>query len=243
MNTQAAYYIVWRGQRNGPFTLDDIQRDLATGRISLSHLVETGHGLVTVRELLEEQSRRKSVELRSTPEPAVEAPRPPSISPPQFSITGPSVDENRHLEAQHPLVANMPVAPQPPPLPEPAAQQTRPKLWPATIPRRVPPKEVKREPRPPDVQQIVAVNAQPQMVFTVPAKSMGIAILLTVLFGPLGMLYSTVPGSIIMMIISICAGVTTAGFGLLVTWPICLIWAALATSSYNNRLLQGQRRY
>lgn len=67
-------------------------------------------------------------------------------------------------------------------------------------------------------------------------KSMGISILLTVLFGPLGMLYSTIAGAIIMMIISALVAFFTFGFGLFFTWPVCIIWAALATRSYNNKL-------
>jgi hypothetical protein len=86
-------------------------------------------------------------------------------------------------------------------------------------------------------------SEQPQMVVVTPTKSMGISIILTILFGPLGMLYSTVGGGIIMGVISIPLALLTAGFGLILTWPICVIWGAMATSSFNNRLLAGQRRY
>jgi len=74
-------------------------------------------------------------------------------------------------------------------------------------------------------------------------KSMGISILLTVLFGPLGMLYSTIPGAIIMAIVSVIVGVLTVGIGFLITWPICIIWGAIATSSYNKKLLAGARKF
>jgi hypothetical protein len=30
------------------------------------------------------------------------------------------------------------------------------------------------------------------------------------------------------------------GFGLIIIWPICVIWGAAATSSYNQKLLSGQ---
>jgi hypothetical protein len=72
---------------------------------------------------------------------------------------------------------------------------------------------------------------------------MGISILLTVLFGPLGMLYSTIPGAIIMAVISVILGVITLGIGLLITWPICIIWGAVATSSYNKKLIAGTQQY
>lgn len=70
-------------------------------------------------------------------------------------------------------------------------------------------------------------------------KSMGIAIVLTLLFGPFGMLYSTILGAIIMGIATLLAIVFTAGLGLIVTWPICLIWGAMAVKNYNDRLRAG----
>lgn len=74
----------------------------------------------------------------------------------------------------------------------------------------------------------------------VSAKSPGTAILLTILFGPLGMLYSTIPGAIVMFVLSLVVGIPTLGLGLLVIWPICVIWAAIAASSYNKRILANR---
>ena len=59
-------------------------------------------------------------------------------------------------------------------------------------------------------------------------KSVGLAIILAFLFGPLGMLYSTVTGGIVMFIINLLAFLFTAGIGLIITWPIGIIWAAMA---------------
>jgi hypothetical protein len=72
---------------------------------------------------------------------------------------------------------------------------------------------------------------------------MGIAIILTVLFGPLGMLYSTVIGGVIMLVASVVLAVLTFGLGLLVTWPICIVWGAVAVGSYNKSLMAGAKRY
>ncbi|MBU1615986.1 hypothetical protein KJ693_11855 [bacterium] len=82
-------------------------------------------------------------------------------------------------------------------------------------------------------------NEEPKQVVVTSTKSMGIAILLTVLFGPLGMLYSTIWGAIIMIVLSGIIGIVTLGFGLLFTWPVCIIWAAVATNLYNKKLLAG----
>lgn len=80
-----------------------------------------------------------------------------------------------------------------------------------------------------------------QYVVVTPTKSVGIAIILTVLFGPLGMFYSTIWGAIIMTVLSFFVGILTAGIGLLVTWPISIIWGAAAVSSYNKKLLARVR--
>ena len=77
---------------------------------------------------------------------------------------------------------------------------------------------------------------QKQIVIVRTEKSMGVTILLTIFFGPLGMFYSTVTGAIVMMIVSVLVAIVTLGFGLLITWPVCIIWAAVATKNYNNNL-------
>ena len=78
----------------------------------------------------------------------------------------------------------------------------------------------------------------PVMVVASP-KNMGLAILLTCLFGPLGMLYSTVVGALVMLVATVVVAVLTLGFGLIITWPVCVIWAALAAKDYNARLMAG----
>lgn len=71
----------------------------------------------------------------------------------------------------------------------------------------------------------------------VAGKSMAMAIVLAIIFGPLGMLYATVAGGIVMIFISILAAVFTLGFGLFLTWPVCVVWAAIATNSYNKKMM------
>lgn len=83
-------------------------------------------------------------------------------------------------------------------------------------------------------------NENVNVVITKSPKSMGISIALTLFFGPLGMFYSTILGAIVMIIIDIIVGIFTFGLGLLVTWPIQVIWAAIATSMYNKKLMKGE---
>ncbi len=77
---------------------------------------------------------------------------------------------------------------------------------------------------------------QPQYIIIKSNKSVGIALILTFFFGPLGMLYSTISGGIIMLIITGIVALFTLGVGLLITWPICMIWAAISANNYNNKL-------
>jgi hypothetical protein len=66
------------------------------------------------------------------------------------------------------------------------------------------------------------------IVVMAPRKSVGVAFVLTWFFGPLGMLYSTVSGALIMLGVSVVGsifiGAVTFGLGLVVLWP--LIWVA-----------------
>ena len=80
-----------------------------------------------------------------------------------------------------------------------------------------------------------AMNA----VVVVPTKSVGVGVLLSFLFGPLGMFYATISGAIIMLIVSVIVAVLTMGLGALLTWPICMIWTAIAVKSHNEKLLAG----
>lgn len=68
-------------------------------------------------------------------------------------------------------------------------------------------------------------------------KNVGVSLILTFLFGSLGMFYSTIIGAIIMIILECIIGVFTLGFGLIITHPICMIWGAVAAHNYNKRLL------
>ena len=71
-------------------------------------------------------------------------------------------------------------------------------------------------------------------------KSVGLAIILTIFFGPFGMLYSTVSGAIIMFLVQIALVfviIATFGLGLggeIIVWPLQVIWAATAANRKNN---------
>jgi hypothetical protein len=87
-------------------------------------------------------------------------------------------------------------------------------------------------------------RSQP-VIIVASTKSTGLAIILALFFGPLGLLYSSVLGAILMFIAYIAViivGVLTFGIGfflLLFIHPICAVWAALAAISHNKKLLGG----
>ena len=62
-------------------------------------------------------------------------------------------------------------------------------------------------------------------------RSVGVALLLTFLFGPLGMLYSTVVGALVMLVLGFVLGILTLGLWFLVAWPIQMIWAGIAAAN------------
>ena len=82
--------------------------------------------------------------------------------------------------------------------------------------------------------------SQPVIVVAAP-KSVGLAIVLALIFGPLGLLYSSVLGAIVMFVLYIPVIIFTAGIGLILAQPICAVWAAIAANSSNNKLLGASR--
>jgi uncharacterized Zn finger protein (UPF0148 family) len=80
-----------------------------------------------------------------------------------------------------------------------------------------------RQSGPAAVTQVIVNNQRAR-------KSAGLAFVLAFLFGPLGMLYSTVPGALAMILVNIFLIIPTFGFILLLTWPIGCIWAAMAAN-------------
>lgn len=76
-----------------------------------------------------------------------------------------------------------------------------------------------------------------QPAFVGMPKSVGVGLLLTFFFGPLGLFYSSTVGGIVMLLVSIFFGGATMGAGLLLTWPACMIWGAIAASNHNSAIM------
>ena len=92
-------------------------------------------------------------------------------------------------------------------------------------------------------------------------KSVGIAILLTLLFGPIGLFYASVTGGIVLtFVVPACVGAfwylgianhdydtvrVAAAITLLLFlfyWLICIVWAVISVKQYNAELEQEYQR-
>jgi hypothetical protein len=67
-------------------------------------------------------------------------------------------------------------------------------------------------------------------------KNVAGAVALAFLFGPLGMLYATITGGIVMFFVNIVVAFLTLGLGLFFTIPLGMVWAGMAASSRNKQL-------
>lgn len=83
----------------------------------------------------------------------------------------------------------------------------------------------------------VQVNSgSPVIVVPSQEKSMGVALLLTFFFGPLGLLYVRVLSAILWMAVSIVLIPLTFGLALPLIWVLCMLDSLLATGSYNRKM-------
>ena len=91
----------------------------------------------------------------------------------------------------------------------------------------------------PGYSQVQVPYGSTTVVVVSPGKSVGVALLLTFFFGPLGMFYSTVSGALIMLGVLIVggfvAGVLTLGLAWLFWWPMVwlasMVWGCVAASN------------
>ena len=67
-------------------------------------------------------------------------------------------------------------------------------------------------------------------------KSVGLAVLLAALFGPLGLFYASTGGALFMLFLAVVLGVFTVGLGLIPVWLLCIAWAYVAAVHSNNEM-------
>jgi len=86
-------------------------------------------------------------------------------------------------------------------------------------------------------QTVVNVTIAPQK------KSMAAAVLLTLFFGPLGLLYASIPGGLILLgadLIAIVVSFVTFGIGAIlfpIIWLVSIVWAILAVQGKDQLVM------
>jgi hypothetical protein len=95
--------------------------------------------------------------------------------------------------------------------------------WPLPLPSDPSTQDASKQflPLPQAPPQIGAVG----LLTDVGTKQVWVAVLLALLFGPLGLLYCTITGALVMMIVSIALAFLIGQISFLITLPICAIWA------------------
>ncbi|HYN56735.1 MAG TPA: DUF2510 domain-containing protein [Motilibacterales bacterium] len=91
-------------------------------------------------------------------------------------------------------------------------------------------------PPPPPVYNPPVVYVPTHLVVVGTRKDPTAAALLGFFFGPLGLLYSTVPGAAIMFGVSVVVGLLTLGLGLFLLWPVSAVVGYQAAKSANQRV-------
>lgn len=74
-------------------------------------------------------------------------------------------------------------------------------------------------------------------------KSQLTSFILTLLFGPLGLFYSTIAGAIAMIVAAILFGSITLGLALLIIWPLSILLGIFAVMRHNKQVRLQDRRH
>lgn len=67
--------------------------------------------------------------------------------------------------------------------------------------------------------------------------------ILTLLFGPLGLFYSSTAAAIALVIAAIVFGYVTFGFALLVIWPVSILVGFATVARHNGKVAIESRRH
>ena len=74
-------------------------------------------------------------------------------------------------------------------------------------------------------------------------KSQLVSFVLTLLFGPLGLFYSSVPAAFGFVIASVILGGITVGMALIAIWPLSIITGFFAVHRYNSKAALEEQRH
>ncbi len=86
------------------------------------------------------------------------------------------------------------------------------------------------------------MTSRPELALLLPFKSLTTSLLFSVFLGPLGLLYATTRGGILMLIIAFVLFSCRFPVPILLMWLSCSVWAVFATNRYNHQLLEMRMR-
>ncbi len=72
-----------------------------------------------------------------------------------------------------------------------------------------------------------------------PFKSVGVALLFSAILGPVGLLYASFWGGLIMIVLAVAVLCGKFFFLALVTWLISCIWSVRSVESYNKKIIRA----
>jgi len=73
-------------------------------------------------------------------------------------------------------------------------------------------------------------------------RSVSLSVVLTVLLGPLGLIYASVPGALALVLLAAAGVVPTMGFVLIFVWPASVAWGVIASSNKHQLYLRSQNQ-
>jgi hypothetical protein len=79
--------------------------------------------------------------------------------------------------------------------------------------------------------------SQSKFYLQLPFKNVALALILGVILGPVGLLYASFWGGIVMLVIAFIVVCSKLSVPILLTWIGCSIWAVGAANQYNKKLL------
>jgi hypothetical protein len=77
-------------------------------------------------------------------------------------------------------------------------------------------------------------QVQPTSIVSAVQKNVLVALLLTFLFGPLGLLYVDVKAALIFFGVTVVLSVLTGGIFVFLAWVTSMVWSVVAVSNYNK---------
>ena len=75
-----------------------------------------------------------------------------------------------------------------------------------------------------------------------PGKSLAVAIILSVFLGPIGVLYATLPGAFLLLVLILVAWGAHAWQAILLIWLVGCFVSTFMTNRYNKKLMNGCAR-